>query len=125
VPPLSLDVGRVGAGQTATRELPLASTGSEDLYLGALGFASGTPGSFGYVGSVKAPATLASGSRIVLGVRLSPTPDTPVASGALAIDSSDPAQPHVEIPLGGSINRAPIALVRGSVGAGAPVTGVL
>jgi len=125
ISPAALDFGRVGEGQTATRELTLASIGAADLYLGALGLAPGTPDSFGYVGSVKAPATLASGSRIVLGVRFSPTPDTPAASGALAIDSSDPAQPHVEIPLGGSINRAPIALARGSVGAGAPVTGVL
>src|SRR5205823_12749714 len=58
-------------------------------------------------------------------VRSSPPPATPAASGALAIGSSDPGQPHVEIPLGGSINRAPIALARGSIGAGAPVTGVL
>ncbi|MFN2548937.1 MAG: choice-of-anchor D domain-containing protein [Myxococcales bacterium] len=125
ISPPSLDFGRVGEGQTATRELTVASTGAADLYLGALGFADGTPASFGYVGSVKAPATLASGSRVVLGVRFSPTPDTPGASGALAIDSSDSARPHVEIPLSGSINRAPIAVSRGSVGGGAPVTGVL
>ena len=124
IAPSSLDFGRVGEGQTATREITIASTGVADLYLGSLGFTSGTPASFGYVGSSKAPATIASGSRIVLGVRFSPTPDSPPAAGALAIDSSDPAQPHVEIPLAGSINRAPIAVARGSVGA-APVPGVL
>ena len=125
VAPASLDFGRVGEGQTATRELTLASTGAADLYLGAFGFAAGTPDAFGYVGSTKAPATLASGSRLVLGVRFSPTPATAGGQGALAIESSDPAQPHLEIPLTASINRAPIAIAAGSVGGGAPATGVL
>jgi hypothetical protein len=125
ISPSALDFGRVGEGQTSTRELTIASTGAADLYLASLGLAPGTPDSFGYVGSVTAPATLVRGSRIVLGVHFSPTPDTPAASGALAIDSSDPAQQHVEIPLSGSINRAPIAVARGSVGTAAPATSVL
>ena len=125
VAPLSLDFGRVGEGETATREITLASTGAADLFLGALGFTPGTPDAFGYVGSVKAPATLASGSRIVLGVRFSPTPQTQAASGALSIDSSDPGQPHVEVPLTASINRAPIAVATASVNGGPELTGVV
>lgn len=125
VTPVALQFGRVGEGQTATRELTLSSTGAADLFLGAFDLAPGTPPSFGYVGSVKASATLAAGSSATLGVRFSPTPDTPVASGALRISSSDPAHPQLDVPVSGSINRAPIAVARGSVGSGAPVTGAL
>ena len=125
VAPAALDFGRVGEGQTALRELTLSSTGVADLFLGSFGFAPGSPASFGYVGSIQAPATLASGSRAVLGVRFSPTPGTPLAAGALQIASSDPAHPLLEVPLSGSINRAPVAVAQGSVAGGAPQTGVL
>ena len=125
VAPASLAFGRVGEGQTAIRELTLSSTGVADLFLGSFGLAPGTPASFGYVGSVQAPATLAAGSQAVLGVRFSPTPASQVAAGALQIASSDPAHPQLEVPVSGSINRAPIAVAQGSVAGGAPQTGVL
>ena len=125
VAPSSLDFGRVGEGQTATRELTLGSTGAADLYLASLGFTNGTAAAFGYVGSVKAPATLAAGTRVVLGVHFSPTPQTQVGPAALAIDSSDPKQPHVEVPLTATINRAPLAVAQGSANGGPLATGVL
>ena len=125
ITPAALDFGRVGEGQTATRELTLSSTGPADLFLGSFGLTPGTPAAFGYLGSVRAPATLASGSRAVLGVRFSPTPETRAAAGALQIASSDPAHPQLEVPVSASINRAPIAVARGSVSGGAPQTGVL
>ena len=125
VAPASLDFGRVGEGQTATRELTLSSTGAADLFLESLGLAPGTPASFGYVGSIQSPATLASGSRVVLGVRFSPTPQTSAAAGALQITSSDPSHPQLEVPLSGSINRAPLALARGSLAGGAPQAGLI
>jgi hypothetical protein len=56
-------------------------------------------------------------------VRFSPTPGTAAASGALQIDSSDPAHPRLLVPLRASINRAPIAVARGAVGGGALQTG--
>jgi hypothetical protein len=125
VTPSALDFGRVGEGQTATRQLFLASDGAADLYLGALGLAPGTPAAFGYVGSARAPAVLPPGTQVALAVHFSPSPDTPAASGALSIDSSDPAWPHREVPLSGMINRAPLAVARGSVGGGAPQSGVI
>jgi hypothetical protein len=123
VAPAALQFGRVGEGQTATRDLTLSSTGTADLYLGALGLAPGTPDAFGYVGSVRAPATLPPGAQVKLAVRFSPSPATPSASGALQIDSSDPAHPQLQIPLAGSINRAPIPVARAWLPGGAPQTG--
>jgi len=125
VTPASLAFGRVGEGQTATRQLTLQSTGAADLFLGGFGLAPGTPPAFDYVGSIKTPATLASGSQATLFVRFSPTPETPSASGALAIDSSDPAHPQLLVPVDGSINRAPVAVAQGSVGGGPAATGSL
>ena len=124
VTPAALDFGRVGEGQTATRPLTLFSRGPADLYLGALGLAPGTPDAFAWVGSIRVPATLAAGSGAVLGVRFSPTPQTASASGALVVESSDPGRPRLEIPVTATINRAPVAIVRGSAG-GAAVTGAL
>ena len=123
VRPAALDFGRVGEGEAATRELDLTSAGPADLFLGAFGFAAGTADAFGYVGSVQAPATLAAGATLRLGVRFAPVPGTPSALGALAIDSSDPAQPRLLVPLGGSINRAPLAVARGAVPPQAPQAG--
>jgi hypothetical protein len=123
--PAALAFGRVGEGQTATRQLMLQSTGAADLFLGGFGLAPGTPSSFDYVGSIKTPATLAAGSSVTLGVRFSPTPDTPAGTGALLIDSSDPAHPQLRVPVSGSINRAPIAVAQGSVGSGPKFTGSL
>lgn len=125
VRPAALDFGRVGEGQAATRELALSSTGPADLYLGKLGFAPGTPDAFGYVGSVQAPATVAAGASVQLAVRFAPTPQTPAAAGALALESSDPKTPSLAVPLSGSINRAPVAVARGSVGSGPPRSGPL
>src|SRR5205823_11448412 len=76
------------------------------------GLAPGTPESFAWVGST-GPATLAAGSHATMAVRFSPTPDSPMASGAMRIDSSDPAHPQLDIPVTGSINHAPIAVAQG------------
>ena len=43
VTPAALDFGRVGEGQSATREFTLRSAGQADLYLAALGLVPGTP----------------------------------------------------------------------------------
>jgi len=120
VSPSLLDFGRVGEGRSATRALKISSGGPADLFLDSLGFAAGTPAAFGYVGSVATPAALASGAELSLAVHFSPTPDTQLASGALAIVTSDPAQPVVQVPLVAQINRAPVAVASGSVDDGPP-----
>ncbi len=125
VRPAALDFGRVGEGQTATRELDLTSAGPADLYFNAFGFAAGTPDAFGYVGSIRAPAQLAAGAQLRLAVSFAPVPGTPAAAGALAIESSDPAQPRLLVPLSGSINRAPLPVATGAVPPQLPRTGSL
>ena len=125
VRPAALDFGRVGEGEAATRELELSSLGPADLYLGAFGFSTGTPDAFGYVGSVKAPSQLAAGASLRLAVRFAPTPGTAAAQGALAIDSSDPSQPRLLVPVSGSINHAPLAVATGAVPPQGPKTGTL
>ncbi len=112
VNPPAIDFGRVGEGQTATRSIVLTSAGNADLYLGGFGLAPGTPDSFAWVGSTGA-ATLAAGSQATMGVRFSPTPGSPMASGAMRIDSSDPVHPQLDVPVTGSINHAPIAVAQG------------
>ncbi len=111
VTPAALDFGRVGEGRTATRQIALASTGAADLYLASV---VASPAGFGLVGSVKTPAALAAGAQIELAVRFSPLPDAPATAGTLAIDSSDPSHPHLEVPLSGSINHAPVAIAKAS-----------
>ena len=123
--PASLDFGRVGEGESATRTLTLASTGTSDLYLGGLSFTAATAAAYAFVGSPHTPSTLAAGAQVSLAVRFAPLPATVSGLGAVAIDSSDPAHAHVEVPLTASINRAPIPLARGIVGAGAPQAGSL
>jgi hypothetical protein len=125
VSPKLLDFGRVGEGQTATRALTVQSLGPADLYLDALEFAPGTPPAFGFVGSVSTPAVLQAGKQLSLAVHFSPTPDTQVASGAAHIDTSDPTQPSVLVPLVASINRAPIAVATAQVAGQAPQAQVL
>jgi hypothetical protein len=120
VTPAVLDFGRVGEGRTVTRALKISSGGPADLFLASLGFAAGTPSAFGYVGSVATPAVLAAGNELSLAVHFSPTPVTQLASGALAIVTSDPLQPVVQVPLTAQINRAPVAVASGSVNGGAP-----
>jgi len=123
--PALLDFGRVGEGRTGLVELDLQSLGPADLFLGQLGFTAQAPPAFGFVGSVKTPATLQQGQSLALHVSFSPTPFTQAVAGAVAIDSSDATSPHLEVPLAGSINRAPLSLARGQVGAGALQAGTL
>ena len=112
VTPPSLDFGRVGEGQTATRDLTISSTGAADLYLGAIAAA---PAAYGFVGSVNTPATLAAGTGKTIAVRFSPPPASEDATGSVSIDSSDPAQPHVVVPLTASVNHAPVPLAQASL----------
>jgi hypothetical protein len=125
VAPAALDFGRVGEGRTVTRALTLASKGPADLFLDSLGFAAGTSKAFGYVGSAATPAVLADGASLSLAVRFSPTPETPLSSGALQIVSADPAQPVLRVPLTAQINRAPLAVASASVPGGRPVQDLL
>ncbi|HUJ28676.1 MAG TPA: choice-of-anchor D domain-containing protein, partial [Myxococcales bacterium] len=111
VTPLSLDFGRVGEGQTVAKQLSIASTGQADLYLGSVAAA---PGAYALVGSIATPATLATGSQLGVDVRFSPLPASEAASGSVTIDSSDPAQPRVVVPLTGSVNHAPVPVAQAS-----------
>jgi hypothetical protein len=125
VSPSSLDFGRVGEGQSATLPLTVQSLGPADLYLDALSVAPGTPNAFGFVGSVRTPAVLQAGAQLSLAIHFSPTSDTQVASGAARIDTSDPAQKTVLVPLIARINRAPLAVARGEIAGQAPQAQVL
>ena len=125
VSPSALDFGRVGEGQTVSRELVLESQGTDDLFLASIGFTTSTPAAFGLVGSARAPATLPAGTRARLAVRFSPLSGTPAGLGALALVSSDPLHTRLEVPLTAGINRAPLPLARGSVSGDPLETGSL
>lgn len=119
VQPAALDFGRVGEGQTATRELVLSSGGPADLYLGGLSFVP-EGGPFALVGSAAPGSTLPAGRSAALAVRFSPRPETPGAAGTLVVDSSDPLHPRLSVPLAGSINRAPLPRARGHLSGDPP-----
>ena len=125
VAPAALDFGRVGEGQTVSRELLLRSLGTDDLFLASIGFSTSTPDAFGLVGSAHAPATLPAGQSALLAVRFSPLPATPAGVGALELVSSDPLHTRVQVPLTAAINRAPLPLAQGSVGGDPLQTGTL
>lgn len=111
VTPLAIDFGRVGEGQTVAKQLSIASTGQADLYLGSIAAA---PAGYAIVGSVSTPATLATGQHLTLDVRFSPLPGAEAPGGAVTIDSSDPAQPHLSVPLTGAVNHAPVPVAQAS-----------
>ncbi len=115
VAPAALDFGRVGEGQTVSRELLLQSQGTGDLFLADLSFSTSTPAAYGFIGSARAPATLPSGTNVRLAVRFSPRPETTGGKGALQLASSDPEHGLLVVPLTSSINRAPVPLARGGI----------
>jgi hypothetical protein len=115
VAPEALDFGRVGEGQTVSRDLLLQSEGTGDLFLADLSFSTSTPEAYGFIGSAQTPATLPSGSRVRLAVRFSPRPETQGGQGTLQLASSDPVHGLLAVPLSATINRAPVPLARGGI----------
>ncbi len=126
VDPLELDFGRVAEGTSAVRSFVIASTGSADLIVEALGFTEGTPDAFSFVGSASTPAVVAHQTaaglpgQIQLTVRFTAVPGAPdVQEGALRILGTDPDNREVILPLKAAINRAPVAHIA-ELGVGAP-----
>ncbi|MBS2025446.1 MAG: choice-of-anchor D domain-containing protein [Deltaproteobacteria bacterium] len=110
VSPASLDFGRVGEGQSATREFQVHSNGPADLFFSAFGFSN--QNGFGLVGSLAPGSVLPAGQAATLAVHFSPTPDTATGESALVISSSDPQHSQTAIALHATINRAPVARAR-------------
>jgi hypothetical protein len=125
VSPAALSFGRVGEGTTSVQELTLTSAGPGDLYLSQLSFTSSTPAAYGILGSARTPATLPAGTSVKLAVRFSPLPQTASGDGVLQLFSSDAQRGLLAVPLQAAINRAPVALARGSVLPDPPQAGAL
>ena len=123
--PEAIDFGRVGEGESAVRQLTVESTGTADLYLGAVGIAPGSADGFAVLGNGGAPGVLAPGRSVTIGLRYSPAAGAQPGPGALRIESSDAARPVLDAPLTASINRAPVPLAQGAVGSDAPRAGQL
>lgn len=128
VSPDPVDFGQVGEGQTALQQLTLSSVGTAPLTLDAIALTDGGDPSFSIVGSTKTPVQLPNtppDDTAVLTLRFSPTAQTPLEpQGGLLIQSTDPSQPNLVVPLQAQMVRAPVCELAdpGTVAVGAQVT---
>ncbi len=109
VEPDRVDFGLVNAGQVGLGEVFIRNVGSGDLLVTNIELGPATSGDFQILSSTK-PGTLESGSQVT--IRLAYRPGAvsfPPGQGRLLIDAADPFQPHTEVKLIASLNRAPVA----------------
>ncbi len=118
--PASIDFGRVGEGHTGVQRVRINSTGTADLAITKLVYEDGSAPELGFVGSVKTPAIVPAAhggqadNAVDIVLRFSPTSKTVTPSaGALLIDTSDPKQQHLRIPITATVNYAPLAVIDG------------
>ncbi len=128
VSPNPLDFGQVGEGTTQLEQLTLSSVGTAPLLVSSIALGPGTDPAFQFASSTKTPVTLPNappGDSAQIALRFSPTASTPtVAQGSVIIQSTDPSQPTLSVPLKGETIFAPIAEIAdaGTVAVGAQVT---
>ncbi len=120
VQPASLAFGRVGEGEAQVLPITLSSLGPADLYLASLAISPLQMG-FTLVGSTTTPATLGAGQSAQLAVRYAPLPGAEATAATLAITSSDPDHPVLQVPITAQLNHAPIAVVTGQVPPATPL----
>ncbi|MHB1844589.1 MAG: choice-of-anchor D domain-containing protein [Deltaproteobacteria bacterium] len=128
VTPNPLDFGQVGEGITQLAELTLSSVGTAPLLINSIAFGPGSDSAFQFASSTKTPVTLPDappGDSVQISLRFSPTASTPAtARGSVVIQSTDPSQPSLAIPIQGETILAPIAEIAdaGTVAVGSQVT---
>lgn len=112
IEPEALRYEAVCEGGEAVQRLRLRSTGTADLIIEQLRFKDGTAPEFQFISSTTTPATVAQGDELLISVRYSPTETSPDRSeGAILLASTDPDRRAVEIPIVGTVNRAPRAVI--------------
>ncbi|HUB05900.1 MAG TPA: choice-of-anchor D domain-containing protein [Myxococcales bacterium] len=127
VSPDPVDFGQVGEGSTSLQQLTLSSVGTAPLVISSITLADGGDPSFTFASSAKA-GTLPNtppDNTAALTLRFSPTAATPLnPQSAVIIDSNDPSQPELSVPLTAQVIEAPFCELAdpGTVAVGAAVT---
>src|SRR5690606_28182033 len=110
VNPTSCDFGDVGTGVTAYCDLSLENVGQRELLITGIGFTPDTDQAvFGPAGVFPIPTTVQTAAGVSL--RLWAKPDEAgEITGTLLIDSTDPLNPQVSVPLRVFGAQAPTAI---------------
>jgi hypothetical protein len=110
--PAGLEFPNVCEGTEEIRRLKVRSTGTADLVLERIAFAEGSAPEFQFLTSTRTPVTVPAGKELLITIRYAPRAGSPpVAEGVVVVESTDPARRRVEVPLSGTMNRAPVAVV--------------
>ena len=110
--PAGLELPEVCEGGEELRRLKIRSTGSAELVVERIAFAEGTAAEFAFLTSTRTPVTIPTGDELLVAIRYAPAAGAPARSeGAVIVESADPQNRRVEIPLVGTVNRAPIAVI--------------
>lgn len=115
IEPRVLDFGRVGENRSAVRQVRITSRGSAALRIRTIAFKPGTSEAYAFVGSTRTPQDLRApvegeaDAFAEVTLRFAPTTGETETSGVLVLETSDPSNTLVEIPLRASINRQPVA----------------
>lgn len=111
-----IDFGIVGEWTQATRTVRLRSVGTAPLLVGGAALGEGSSPAFAILGSsgstrLPPPSDDLPGGEVSLTLSCAPTDETEGAEieGVLTLQSTDPEQRDVQIPVRAKINRAPIA----------------
>ncbi len=123
VNPTACDFGDVGTGVTAFCDLSLENVGQRELLITGIGFTPDTDQSvFGPAGVFPIPTTVQTAAGVSL--RLWAKPDTAgEITGTLLIDSTDPLNPQVTVPLRVFGAQAPTAIAEIDSVNGSPPSG--
>jgi len=119
IEPRALDFGRVGENRAAVRRLRITSTGTADLKVKAISLAGGTSPAYGFIGSVRTPQTLGAhrdgraDEYAEVTVKFAPTSAQDGMAGTLVLETTDPENALVNVPLTAGINLQPLAVPGG------------
>jgi uncharacterized protein YfaP (DUF2135 family) len=113
VVPAACDFGDVGVGATGFCDLTINNRGQCELVVSDLGFTAETafPAVFGPQSAVNIPLTIPGGTGTSLRLYARPT-STDTLTGGLVIDSFDPDEPQVIVPLTVRGAQAPTCVAR-------------
>lgn len=108
VVPVEVDFGVVNEGLAPTRAIEIRNLGGDPLIIEALTWTS-TSVDLGPVSIPQLPLTVPAKTSTAVNVEYRPS-DLGADRGTLRIESNDPDEPSIEVPVRGAANLAPVAL---------------